>query len=179
MVGSEGHDVLYDYDQGSTNADTSVDGRHLIYTACSEEYDDDGWHTQDALVFVEDFETGNTQCVSVSDNGTPSRSFSFTNAISADGAYVVFGSMSGYLVEDGNWRYDLYRHDRVNGLGCTTSITRDNGGSTVIIIEDSVGTDGATDSPSTAGGGGGGSAGWAGLLGLACLAWRRRRFAMI
>ena len=174
-VATGGYDGQHSYDQGSIRPQISADGRYLVYTAYSDEYDDDGHHTQDGLVFVEDLKTGNTQCVSVTDSGIPWYSYSWNNALSADGAYVVFGSMSRYLVEDGNWRYDLYRHDRANGLGCTTPLTRDDGGSTVIIIDESVGTDGATDSTSTTGGGGG-ALGLVGLLGLTMLLLRRRLY---
>lgn len=178
-VGKGGYDGLYHYNQGSIDADISADGRYLVYTAYSDEYGDPDWPDQDALVFVEELATGFTQCVSVDANGTPWASYSWTNALSGNGDYVVFGSTSRYLVEGGDWTYDLYRHDRSNGPGCTVPMDRSDDGGTVIIIgDDSTTIVDDSETTATASGGGGGAFGLVGLLGFAMLALRRRRLVV-
>lgn len=67
-------------------------------------------------VFVRDMSTGEISRVSVASDGAEGDSFSDFGSLSADGRYVVFGSMASNLVEgDHNGVMDIFVHDRLTG----------------------------------------------------------------
>ena len=67
-------------------------------------------------IFVRDRQTGATERVSVSSNGTEANGFSSLPAISADGRYVAFQSSASNLVSgDTNAVDDIFIHDRQSG----------------------------------------------------------------
>jgi uncharacterized repeat protein (TIGR01451 family) len=67
-------------------------------------------------IFVHDRQTGITEIVSVSSNGSQSEGFSSAPAISDDGRFVAFDSDATNLVQgDQNNTTDVFRHDRDTG----------------------------------------------------------------
>jgi Tol biopolymer transport system component len=67
-------------------------------------------------VFVHDFETGATECVSLDPNLTVGNGWSGTPAISADGRFVAFNSTASTLVAgDANRLGDVFLRDRQTG----------------------------------------------------------------
>lgn len=68
-------------------------------------------------IFVHDLETGKTEIVSVANNGAPANGKSIQPAISADGRYVAFASLSNNLVPgDANPGFDVFVRDRLLGF---------------------------------------------------------------
>jgi Tol biopolymer transport system component len=67
-------------------------------------------------VFVRDRNTGQTERVSLSSDGTQGSGLSVHPALSADGRYVAFLSLAPNLVAgDTNGRIDVFVHDRLTG----------------------------------------------------------------
>ena len=67
-------------------------------------------------IFVHDRQTGSTEIVSVSSNGSQGEGFSSAPAISDDGRFVAFDSDATNLVQgDQNGTTDVFRHDRETG----------------------------------------------------------------
>jgi uncharacterized repeat protein (TIGR01451 family) len=67
-------------------------------------------------IFVHDRQTGSTEIVSVSSNGSQGEGFSSAPAISDDGRFVAFDSDAANLVQgDQNNTTDVFRHDRETG----------------------------------------------------------------
>ena len=70
-------------------------------------------------IFIHDRQTGQTERVSVSTNGTQGNNESWSPSISASGQYVAFDSYSGNLVDsDTNGTYDVFVHDRCPDGSC-------------------------------------------------------------
>jgi Tol biopolymer transport system component len=68
---------------------------------------------QNSDIFVHDRQTGVTERVSVSSNGTQANGNSMFSAISSDGRYVTFSSEASNLVADDiNGEADIFVHDR-------------------------------------------------------------------
>ena len=102
----------------------SADGRYVAFFS-----DADNLVTGDtngtADVFVHDLQTGLTERVSVSSAGAQGNGESYGPAISADGRYVAFFSLSIDLVTgDTNDVADIFVHDRVSGV--TERVTVDS-----------------------------------------------------
>ena len=66
---------------------------------------------------------GTTTLVSVDSNGIQGDYWSGTPAISADGRYVAFGSLSTLVSDDTNGFYDIYVHDRQTGATSRVSVS--------------------------------------------------------
>ena len=66
--------------------------------------------------------TGQTTLVSVASDGTQGDYWSGTPAISADGRYVAFCSLSSLVPDDTNSYYDIYVHDRQTGTTSRVSV---------------------------------------------------------
>jgi Periplasmic component of the Tol biopolymer transport system len=85
-------------------------------------------------IFVRDWWAGTTTRVNVSsDGGQQADDFSFGAAISADGRYVVFGSVASNLVPgDTNGTYDIFVRDLSTGTTSRADVSSDgtqaNGG---------------------------------------------------
>ena len=80
-----------------------------------------------ADVFVYDFETGQTQRVSVASDGTQGDNFSgYYTAISADGNYIAFESAASNLVSgDTNQKIDVFVRNRQTGETTRVSVASD------------------------------------------------------
>ena len=103
-------------DNGAGFPAMSADGRYVAFISSADnlvEGDTNGVTD----IFVHDWNTGETQRVSVASDGTQANSDSgATPAISADGRYVAFFSEADNLVEgDTNEGADWFVHDRVTG----------------------------------------------------------------
>ena len=122
--------------QGNSDSFTpalSADGRFVTFESDADNLvpGDTNGSTD---VFVHDRQTGKTERVSVTSNGTQGNSDSFTRALSADGRFVAFESDAHNLVPgDTNGSTDVFVHDRLTGTTKRVSVTSDgtqgNGGS--------------------------------------------------
>jgi Tol biopolymer transport system component len=119
--------VASDGTQGNGESTTpfiSSDGRYITFlSAATNLVTNDTNNIVD--VFFHDRQTGETSRVSVASDGTQGNANSFDPSISADGRYIVFGSMANNLVPGDNPFYtaDIFLHDRQTGE--TTHITND------------------------------------------------------
>ena len=85
-------------------------------------------------IFVHDRLTGDATVVSRAPDGTPGGDYAYSDAVSADGRYVIFTSRASNLVpKDTNQEWDVFLHDRVIGETTRVSLASDgrqgNGGS--------------------------------------------------
>ena len=95
--------------QGSRHPDISSDGRYITFWSDTTDLVD-GDTNGHADVFVNDTQTGITELVSVSSDGTQGDGHSSTVSISSDGRYISFGSAASTLVTgDNNNVGDLFR----------------------------------------------------------------------
>ncbi len=112
-------------DQSSRPA-ISADGRYVAFTAIATNLvadDTNGFPD----VFVHDRDTGTTERVSVTSDGTESNYGALASAISDDGRYVTFDSYANNLVPgDMNGAGDYFLRDRVDGT--TVRVTLDSAG---------------------------------------------------
>jgi len=106
----------------SESAALSADGRYVaLYSTAANLVPGDTNGEQD--VFVHDRQTGQTARVSVASDGTQTNNWSGSPALSADGRYVVFGSMASNLVPgDTNGVFDIFVHDRQTGQTARVSV---------------------------------------------------------
>jgi Tol biopolymer transport system component len=103
----------------------SADGRYVAYQSVASNLVADDTNAA-GDVFVHDRETGVTERVSVSSDGTEGNAQSFRPAISADGRYVAFFSRASNLVpDDTNDAEDVFVHDRETGVTERVSIASD------------------------------------------------------
>lgn len=116
----------------------SADGRYVtFYSSSSNLVADDTNNIED--VFIHDRETGTTERVSVSTDGTQGDAASLRSSVSADGRYVAFMSRAKNLVpETTDNLYDIFVRDRVEGTTEMVSIASDrtpaNGSNTSPVI---------------------------------------------
>ena len=99
---------------GSHSPAISADGRFVAFASQSTNLStaDSNGITDD--IFVHDRVSGQTSLVSVRSNGEQGNSISKTPAISADGRFVAFVSLSDNLVAgDNNQLNDVFVHDRL------------------------------------------------------------------
>ncbi|HJR81383.1 MAG TPA: choice-of-anchor Q domain-containing protein, partial [Anaerolineales bacterium] len=101
----------------------SADGRYVtFYSEATNLVSGDT--TQNTDVFLRDNLTGIMERVSVSSSGIQGNSSSYSPSVSADGRYVVFGSISYTLVPgDTNSSADIFIRDRQTGLTECVSVT--------------------------------------------------------
>ncbi|MFS8499377.1 MAG: hypothetical protein FWJ70_14305, partial [Micromonosporaceae bacterium] len=99
-------------DANSFSASVSADGRYVAFdSGATNLVADDTNGFRD--VFVHDRETGVTQRVSVTSDGTQGNGTTSEPAISADGRYVAFESAASNLVPgDTNEVQDVFARDR-------------------------------------------------------------------
>jgi Tol biopolymer transport system component len=75
-------------------------------------------------IFVHDRSTGETELVSVSDNGTQGNDNSWAPVLSGDGRYVAYRSQADNLVQhDSNSSHDIFVYDRVTATTTRVSIS--------------------------------------------------------
>ncbi|MGV7222897.1 MAG: hypothetical protein ACQ9MH_15380 [Nitrospinales bacterium] len=105
LNGSEGND-------SSQSPSISNTGRYIAFSSrASNLVAGDIGGASD--IFVYDFQTGLTERVSVTSDGSESDSGSFSPFISEDGRYVTFHSLaSNLVVDDTNGKADVFVHDR-------------------------------------------------------------------
>ncbi|MEX0785012.1 MAG: dockerin type I domain-containing protein [Dehalococcoidia bacterium] len=103
-------------------ARVSADGRYVAFGSFADNLvPSDGNQADDA--FIRDRQLGTTERVSVSSFGTQGESHSMHPAVSDDGRFVVFDSLSQTLVaDDDNLATDVFLHDRQTGE--TTIVSR-------------------------------------------------------
>lgn len=69
---------------------------------------------------------GTTELISKASDGTQGNNQSFKPAITPDGRYVLFASLSSNLVEnDTNNQYDIFVHDRITGITERVNVAHD------------------------------------------------------
>jgi Tol biopolymer transport system component len=121
----------------------SADGRFVAFVSTSTNLVTGVSGTQ---IYVHDRQTGQTTLVSKDNNATPvpGNGVSATPAISSDGQFVAFASMSTNLGAAGG-NQQIYAHDRLTGANGTTSL----------VSKDSAGTagNGNSSTPSISGDG--------------------------
>ncbi|KAA3604859.1 MAG: hypothetical protein DWQ01_19820 [Planctomycetota bacterium] len=104
----------------------SLNGQFVVFTSTAEDLvpgDTNG--TWD--VFVRDLSSGQTEKISLGDQGQEGTGFSFQPSISEDGRFVSFVSFADNLVPgDSNGSIDLFLHDRL--LATTVRISQGLGG---------------------------------------------------
>ena len=104
-------------DSGSEAPSISADGMHVSFLSYASNLIPGDTNSY-ADVFVHDRATSITQRVSVSSLGAQSNGFAYFSAISADGSQVAFYSNAQSLVPgDTNLTYDIFVHQRWNGMG--------------------------------------------------------------
>ena len=136
----------------SRNAAISRDGMHVAFESDAEDLiGADNNHSTD--VFVRDLNASTTVRVSVATGGVEVVGASTSPAISEDGRYVTFASMSPDLVnDDGNGVSDVFLHDRDpdangtydegNGTTVRVSVTSDGSEATGASTNPSISYDG-------------------------------------
>ena len=106
----------------------SADGRFVAFqTSASNLAAGDDNNTSD--VFVRDRQTNETSRVNVSSAGLQANGPSAFGAISADGRYVAFSSLSSNLISppDSNVRFDAFVRDRETGVTTRVSVATGGG----------------------------------------------------
>ena len=119
---SEGNAESDYYTPGSP---ISEDGRYIIFHSLADNLvENDTNNTRD--IFVHDRQTGVTERVSVSSNGTQANEESHWGSISADGKYAIFFSYADNLVEnDTNGMGDIFLRDIQTGITERVSVKSD------------------------------------------------------
>jgi PKD repeat protein/Tol biopolymer transport system component len=101
----------------------SADGRYVAFGSDAADLAADDINAS-YDIFVHDCETGQTECVSVTGDGTPGDRGCDEVSISADGRYVAFSSGATDLVAgDTNNEYDVFVYDRQTGQMERASVT--------------------------------------------------------
>jgi Tol biopolymer transport system component len=112
---------------GSYMPSISADGRYTAFESDASNLvgdDTNGW----ADVFVHDRQTGETNRVSVANDGTQGNGMSFDPSFSADGRLIAFTSVANNLVsDDTNDDWDIFVHNQQTGQTVRTSIAFDGG----------------------------------------------------
>lgn len=105
------------------HASLSADGRYVAFNSLASNLVPGDTNLNED-VFVHDRETGVTERVSVSSNGTQAFSGSYSGKLSADGRYVAFHSDASNLVTgDTNDVTDVFVHDRETGVTERVSVS--------------------------------------------------------
>ena len=92
--------VASDGSQGNSHSywpSISADGRYVAFESYASNLV--SWDTNGYIdIFLHDRQTGSTQCVSLSSDGSQGNNESWSPSISADGRYVAFASWASNLV---------------------------------------------------------------------------------
>ena len=109
----------------SSQLSISADGRYVAFMSRASNLvlgDTNGSYD----IFVHDRQTGITERVSVTSDGTQADYSSYNPSISADGRYVAFWSPASNLVPgDTNEARDIFLHDRQTGITERVSVASD------------------------------------------------------
>ncbi len=112
-------------DSGVSAPVLSADGRYVAFASWATNLvagDTNGWMD----VFVHDRQTGETERVSVADNGSEADFLSLDFSLSADGRYVAFASgATNLVVGDVNDHWDVFVRDRLAGTTEIVSLAAD------------------------------------------------------
>jgi len=112
-------------DNSSYSPVISSDGQYVIYNSQATNLvtgDTNG----SSDVFVYNMQTGKTERVSISSDGTQGDSNSMYQSISGDGRYIAFSSTATNLVTgDTNEGFDVFVHDRITGITRKISVASD------------------------------------------------------
>ena len=117
-----------DADSGNFGGDVDIsgNGRYVVFASAAGNLVPNDTNGQ-RDVFVRDTTTGTTELVSVASGGGAAAGTSGSQAISASGRYVVFGSNAADLVSgDTNGTYDMFIRDRQ--LGTTERVSVSSSG---------------------------------------------------
>ena len=122
----------------SYEASISADGRFVAFDSSASNLVS-GDTNEDDDIFLHDRQTGETNRVSLSSDGTQANDNSYLAFISADGRFIAFGSYASNLVPgDTNGEGDVFVHDRQNGQTTRVSLASDgtqaNGDSGIAFI---------------------------------------------
>jgi len=110
---------------GSYRASISADGRFVAFDSFASNLAANDTNSSPD-VFVHDRQTGATSRVSISSDGVQAANGAQFPAISGDGRFVVFQSVSNDLVaEDTNGTMDIFVHDRNTGQTTRVSVSSD------------------------------------------------------
>lgn len=102
----------------------SADGRYVAFESFSSNFIPGDTISGD--IFVKDRWTGLIERVSKHSNGYPTSDDCYDAAISNDGRYVTFWTLSGYLLpNDTNNKRDVFVHDRTTGVTERVSVKSD------------------------------------------------------
>lgn len=103
-------------DDESSYVAINSDGRYVAFMSSATNLIANDTNSK-SDVFVHDRQTGITERVSVSSNGTQANGDSTFSSISTDGRYVAFSSEASNLVaDDTNDAADIFVHDRENDI---------------------------------------------------------------
>ena len=106
---------------GGSSPSISADGLHVAFMSSSDNLVPGYAPGNSAGIFVHDRQHGTTERVSVTSIGMPGESHSQFPSISAGGRHVSFESWADNLVTgDTNGIWDIFVHDRWNGLGANS-----------------------------------------------------------
>ena len=118
--------ISSDGNQANNNSNSpsiSADGRYVTYWSWASNLIA-GDTNKASDVFLYDRQTGTTQRLSVTSDGSPSDGNSYNPSISADGRYVAFESIAGNLAaDDTSGVSDIFIHDRVTGITERVSVS--------------------------------------------------------
>jgi Tol biopolymer transport system component len=105
----------------------SADGRYVAFSSYARNLVS-GDTNNASDIFVHDMQTGATSRISVDSSGAQANNSSYSQSISADGRYVVFGSNADNLisVDRNGYNNDIFLHD--NQTGVTSLISVDSSG---------------------------------------------------
>lgn len=113
-------------DNSSRFPSISGDGRYVAFESLASNLALNGDTNGAKDVFVHDRDTGITERVSIATDGTEGNWGSFMPSISADGRYVAWWSSSNNLVvDDTNFRFDVFVRDLQSGTTERVSINSD------------------------------------------------------
>lgn len=112
-------------ESGSHSPSVSADGRSVTFVSTASNLVPNDTNGVDDI-FVRDLAAGRTQRVSLSSLREQANSSSTLASISANGRSVVFQSFASNLVSgDTNGNFDVFIHDRKNGLTELVSVSSD------------------------------------------------------
>jgi Tol biopolymer transport system component len=109
-------------DQGSSRPSISADGRYVAFASIATNLVERDFNRKQD-VFVRDLQTGRTERVSLTHNGSQSSVVSRKPSISGDGRFVTFLTTDGNIVPgDHNIFRDLFVFDRESGVSRLVSV---------------------------------------------------------
>lgn len=137
--GTPANDSYY----GSFGASVTADGRFVVFHSYATNLvaaDTDAFSPD---VFVRDRQSGVTELVSVTPDGTPGNGHSYNASVSADGRFVAFESSASDLVpDDTNGNRDVFVRDRQSAETDVVSVAPDGSPGTWFSEDPAISVDG-------------------------------------